>query len=468
MAVTTAPLDEPGRRYGSRLTAVEPGGAEAIPLGERHGKPYQQALLWTSPNMEFATVFIGVIAVLLFGLSFWWAVVAIVLGNALGAVCHGTLASWGPRSGLGQMALGRKPFGFYGNLLPAGINASLGGLGWLAVNSVSGALAVSTLTGWSPYPCLVVEMAITLGIAFFGHNVVQLFERLAFPILTAVFVIGAALVLAQAQPEAAVQAVPGGFWITFGSAFASSGGWGVSASDYARYLRPDQSLRAGLFAGLGIFLSTTLLQVAGAAAVTAVGVSAWSASDPVSSYAQLLPGWLGKLTLVGVFIGALSANSLNLYSSSLSLAAMGIRLPTRFGRAILSLLIGSASLTIALFAVNDIDDFASFLLVIAYWVAPWLGVVLADRVLWRTGYEPSIYTDRRHTNWAGPAAMLAGIAISVPLFANQSIYVGPVPAAWPALGDITFEVGFLVAVLTYAGMLARGSRVTRRISRGTS
>src|SRR3954466_12996345 len=29
--------------------------------------------MWTSPNMEFATVFVGAIAVLVFGLSFWSA-----------------------------------------------------------------------------------------------------------------------------------------------------------------------------------------------------------------------------------------------------------------------------------------------------------------------------------------------------------------------------------------------------------
>jgi purine-cytosine permease-like protein len=35
------------------------------------------------------------------------------------------------------------------------------------------------------------------------------------------------------------------------------------------------------------------------------------------------------VTLLGVFLGSLAANSLNLYSSSLSLAALGVRLPTR-------------------------------------------------------------------------------------------------------------------------------------------
>ena len=57
---------------------------------------------WVSPNMEFATIFVGVIAVLFFGLTFWQAVAAIVIGSGLGAVAHGVLTSWGPEQGLAR------------------------------------------------------------------------------------------------------------------------------------------------------------------------------------------------------------------------------------------------------------------------------------------------------------------------------------------------------------------------------
>ena len=98
--VASPSLETLQREYGTRITAVEPGGAEPIPIEERHGGAYQQAWIWTSPNMKFATVFVGVLAVLVFWLSFWQAVAALVLGNALGAVFHGVFASWGPRTGL--------------------------------------------------------------------------------------------------------------------------------------------------------------------------------------------------------------------------------------------------------------------------------------------------------------------------------------------------------------------------------
>ena len=53
--------------YGDKVATVEPGGAEFIPLAERHGRPSQQFWTWTSPNLEFATVFVGVLGVWFFG-----------------------------------------------------------------------------------------------------------------------------------------------------------------------------------------------------------------------------------------------------------------------------------------------------------------------------------------------------------------------------------------------------------------
>lgn len=452
-----SPDDEP------RVKAVvETGGAEPISLADRHGRPLQLLWMWTSPNMEFATVFVGAIAVLVFGLSFWSAVAAILLGNVLGALFHGLLSTWGPETGLGQMALGRKPFGFWGNLLPAGLNSTLGGIGWLTVNSVSGSLALSTLTGWSPYLCLVLAMTVTLVIAFFGHDVVQLFERAAFPVLTVVFTAGVVLVLSRTDPGAAHHAVPGAFWIVVGSSFGYTGSWTVGAADYARYLRPDQARRAGLFAALGNFTSSTVLQLAGVAAVTAVGVAGWNNDDPAASYTSLMPGWLGHLTLIAIVLGTLSANSVNLYSSALSFAAMGIRLPgalARFSRATIAVVTALTSLAIGLAVMRDTADFGNFLLVSAYWVGPWLGVVLADRLFWKFSGDPvALLTDRSHRNWAGPIAMVVAAVVSIALFSNQSAYVGLLPRAHPGLGDLTFEVGIGLAFVLYATLRPRLAR----------
>src|SRR6266699_1763864 len=166
--------------YGEKVITVEPGGAEFIPLHERHGKPLQLFWTWTSPNLEFATVFVGVLAVAAFGLSFWQAVLAIVIGTAGGAAAQGVLSARGPEHGVPQMVLSRLGFGYWGNVLPAGLNSITAG---------SGTFALNTLTHLPKILCLIIIVALQIAIAFFGHNLVHAFERYAFPVLAVIFVI---------------------------------------------------------------------------------------------------------------------------------------------------------------------------------------------------------------------------------------------------------------------------------------
>src|ERR1700730_6893420 len=131
--------------YGDRVLAVEPGGNEYIADSERHGRPLDLFWTWVSPNMEFATVFVGVLPIAFFGMGFVDASLAIVLGTALGCVTHAILSSWGPKFGVPQRVQARGAFGYLGNILPAGLNAFTANIGWFIVNSVSGAFALETL-----------------------------------------------------------------------------------------------------------------------------------------------------------------------------------------------------------------------------------------------------------------------------------------------------------------------------------
>src|SRR5580692_9042080 len=197
--------------YGTQVMTVEPGGAEFIPLNERHGRPIQLFWTWTSPNMEFATIFVGVLAVAGFGLGFWEAALALVLGSAIGGITQGILSLRGPKYGVPQMVLSRLGFGYWGNVLPAGLNAVTAGIGWFAVNSVSGALALNVLTHLPQVLCLLIIVAVQVVVAFLGHNLIHVFERYAFPILTVIFVIAAIVVLSKAHPGAVHHTIPGAF-----------------------------------------------------------------------------------------------------------------------------------------------------------------------------------------------------------------------------------------------------------------
>jgi NCS1 nucleoside transporter family len=448
---TTEPAVREGE-YGDRVAAVEPGGLEFIPLTERHGRPLDLLWTWMSPNLEFATVFLGVLAVAAFGLSFWQAALAAVAGTGLGALAHGVLSARGPSAGVPQMVLGRVPFGFWGNLLPSAFNTVAAGIGWFAVNSVSGALALNTLTGLPGWACLVIVVAVMVALGFFGHNLVQAFERYAFPVLALIFLIAAAVILGKADPGyAGTGGGTGGFLLAVGATFGYAAGWNPYAADYTRYLPPGSSRRAvGLSAGLGVFVSCVVLEVVGAASATIGGDAL---GQPTTAFTGHLPGLVANLTLLAIALGAISANALNVYSGAMSLLALGVRLPLTLRRAIVALACGVAGFLVALSGLEDAGHkYEAFLLVIAYWIGPWLGVVLADRYLRRDRDIERLLFDTRHVNWAGPIAMVAGVLLSVWLFSNQERYVGLVPSRVPEVGDIAFEVGFVISAAVYAAL----------------
>jgi NCS1 nucleoside transporter family len=439
-------IDDPNRDYGDKIVAVEPGGVEFIPLDERHGNPLQMLWTWTSPNMEFATVGVGIIGPLFFGLSFWQTFWAIVLGTALGSASQALLSTWGPTHGLPQMVLSRSAFGFFGNILPAGINAVVAGVGWFAVNSVSGALALHSLIHGLPKGlCLVIVVVAELLLAFFGHNLVHAFEKYAFPVLFVVFVVASIWVLTKAHPGASHHPIPGAWLIMVGATFGYAAGWNPYAADYTRYLEPDVSKKAvAWWSGIGVFWSCVLLEVAGAAVVTA-----GQSSLAPDSFTNLLPTWIGKLTLIAVVVGAIAANALNVYSGSISFMALGLRLPTHSARAAVAVVFGAAGLIVAFDGLNDVSKYENFLLIISYWIGPWLGVVFVDWFMRRGRDIQAMLGDRRYLNWAGPIAMAVGGGLSIWLFSNQTKYIGVVPKHHAGVGDLTFEVGFVLAALLY-------------------
>jgi nucleobase:cation symporter-1, NCS1 family len=435
--------------YGDRITTIEPGGVEFIPLGDRHGRPGSLFWTWMSPNLEFATVFVGVLAIAVFGLGFYQAILAIVLGTALGSVAHGFLSARGPEHGVPQMVLSRLAFGYWGNVLPAALNSVTAGIGWFAVNSVSGAFALHSLTHLPKALCLVIIVLAQVLIAFFGHNLVQAFEKYAFPILGVIFLIASVIILSKSHPGATGHGGIGGFLLTLGAAFGYAAGWNPYAADYTRYLPPDSDRRkVGLYAGLGDFVSCTVLEIVGAASVTIGGDAL---GDPTGAFTGHLPSLVAKLTLLAIALGAVSANALNIYSGAMSFVAVGIRLPLALRRAIVALVFGAIGFVVALSGLHDAGQkYENFLLVIAYWIGPWLAVMFTDQYLRRRDRTADgILFDRSHQNWAAPIAMIVGVALSVWLFSNQTEYVGIVPKHVHQVGDIAFEVGFVITAVSY-------------------
>ncbi len=453
--------------YRDRIVAVEPGGNEFIADADRHGKPSQLFWTWTSPNLEFATIFVGMLAVLAFGMTFWQAVAGIVIGTGLGAVAHYVLSARGPLHGVPQMVLGRLAFGFKGNAVPAVLMAVTAGVGWFATNSVSGAFALATLFGIGPLAGLAIIVALQTGLAFFGHNLVQAFERWAFPVLAVIFLIASVAIFDHADLGSPMAAAGGGglggFLLTVGTAFGYAAGWTPYAADYTRYLPSTVSTaRTGFFAAAGLFVSCVVLECVGAASVT-TGEAALD--DPTGSFTSELASPLAKATLLAIAVGAVAANSLNIYSGAMAFVTLGIKLPHHIARALVTVFFGVAGFLVAWWALPDAaHSYEAFLLIIAYWIGPWLGVMFADQYLRRGQSVAGFLYDRSYANRGGLASFLVGLVVSVLLFSNQEKFVGVIARAVPQLGDITFFVGFVLAGACYL-MLCRGLAGSQRVGR---
>src|SRR5437764_3201286 len=465
MAVATEPAGVPVREgvHGDRVAAVEPGGVELISEHERHGRPLDLFWTWMSPNLEFATVFVGVIPVAFFGGGFWPTALAIVLGSGLGSLTHAVLSSWGPRFGIPQMVQARGAFGFLGNALPAGLNTFTAGVGWFIVNSVSGAFALQSLFGWRFWIGYTLVVVAQVAIAFLGHNLVHAFERAVFPFLAVVFALAAGVILWKTHYGAGFDAhlSPGGgssaaFILALFISYGYAVGWNPYASDYTRCPPPTLDRRRfGLWAGLGVFVSCSVLEIVGAGVGTLHGTS----SNPTTNFTSPLGHALGDAVLIGLTIGAAAANVLHIYSSARPFLTLGFDLPLRLRRALVATLSGALGLGLGLAfkaSVGPGSHYENFLLAITYWITPWLAVVLVDYWLRRGDYDEREFFDRHRARWKAPLAMLTGMAASIPFWdQGHPIPRGYVPTHYPQVGDLSFFVGFAVAGLVYLALNAR-------------
>jgi purine-cytosine permease-like protein len=162
------------------------------------------------------------------------------------------------------------------------------------------------------------------------------------------------------------------------------------------------------------------------------------------------------IVLLAIAIGAVAANVLNIYSGAMSFTTLGIRIPVKFRRALIAGVFGIAGFIVAAVGLNDIDKYENFLLIIAYWIGPWLAVYFLDQILNRGNQADKLY-NRGHENLAGPIAMVIGMGVSIGLFANQPPrFTAYFPKHHPKIGDLTFEVGFVVTALVYLLLVAAG------------
>lgn len=429
--------------YGERVAAVEPYSIEQVPVGERHGRPRNLLWLWLAANLTIADYALGFLPVTL-GLGWAGTIAALAVGNLLGGALLGLASAMGPGAGYPQMFIGRLALGRIGGYLPATLNW-ISTVGWFTVNTILGAFAVRVVLPDVPFWAAATALALVQClVATLGHNLIHAFERWMALVLALLF--AASTGIALSHWNAVISWHPrtstptwAAFGIVLAASFSYVVSWAPYASDYSRYL-PERSRKLAVtgwtFAGAAV--ASFWLEALG----VLIAVLAGPAKDPVAGLDSVLGGF-GTWAVVAVILGAVAANALNLYSNALSARVLDVRLP-RWGLVWVGAAVG-VGLSLA-GAGNFSNFYQSFLLLLDYWITPWLAVILLD-YFWRRRRDARGFSDTPAVRWPGVLAYLIGIGASVP-FMSQQFFTGPVAAKLDG-ADISYWVGFVVAGISY-------------------
>ena len=413
---------------------IEDKTIQPIPPSERHGRPRDLFSLWFGSNIMLLTVVTGALATSVYGLPFWLAVVAIVVGNLVGAIFMALHSAQGPRLGVPQMMQTRGQFGSYGSLLVIAVVVVMY-VGFFASNLVLAGQSLNVLTsGISVDAGILIVGAVSVVVTVFGYDLIHAYARLM------TYLAGAALLLTFIW-IVAVHGVGHGFGSFGHSTVAGFLGtvtaavlWQIAyapyVSDYSRYMPADTGARPAFWASYwGCSLGSILPMILGAM----IGVNT---SNMVSGL-HTETGAVASLVIIIFTITIAMTNSMNIYGGALSTIAIGQTfkpawLPGAATRAVLTVLIYVAAVIPAIVSQNNfLVSYSNFILLLMYVLVPWTAINLIDFYLVRHGNydvdsffrgDGGIYG---RFDWVSIGCYLIGIAIEVP-FVNTTMFEGPI------------------------------------------
>lgn len=367
----------------------EARGIDYIPLSERRGKPTDLAWMWAGAliNIEFVTY--GAILIVGFGLRFWQAAIVILVGN-LSYIINGLGSLQGPKAGTAAFTINRAPFGPNGARIVAFCNwitqVGFEVLGLAIVVAAGLALfehaGVHSSTGLK-IALIVAAAGVQLLLPLLGHGtMLRVLRALVIPFVI-MFVLLAVLTLGKAHLGAGHNAT----WAQMmeGLAFVLSAGgygWPMNANDFSRYLPKESSNRSiVLSVALGGFIPTTLLLLLGAAVATR-----FPGASGATTITQAFAGWFVWPFLIFAIIQIFAINSLDLYTSGLTLQAIVPKVK-RWQCVLIDTVLAGALTAWTVFN-SSFDTFVSdFILFMLIWLAPWVAIYLVDYFLRKGSYS---------------------------------------------------------------------------------
>ena len=472
---------------------VEQNGINVIAESERKGSPRDLFWPWFGANVSVLAISYGSFIVG-FGISFWQATIAAVVGIVLSFALCGVVALAGKRGSAPTMVLSRAAFGVTGNALPTFLSWVLL-VGWETVLVSLSSLATATVfeeLGWGGGDAtkvlgFVVTAMLVVAAGILGFDVImrlQTWITIATIVLTIGFI---ALTLDEVDWDKVSGASSGSTQSFIGAlALVATGfgvGWANAAADYSRYLPRASS-------GRGVFGWTTFGGAAAPVVLTVFGImlalsstklSDAIAIDPIGALTTLLPTWYLVPFIVVAVLGLVGGAVLDIYSSGLALLTLGIKVRRPVAAAIDGVIMCIGAIYAVFIADNFIGPFTGFLITVGVPIAAWAGVFVADLLQRHQPYAYAELYDPRGRygaiHWPGVILVVVGTFVGWGLVTNtfaswldwQGYLLEPlglgskVDGAWAYanLGVfVAFAIGFLGWLLLGRSVVARQESAT--------
>ena len=404
-------LEEVPQEYAA--FKIEQRGIDLIPDSERKMRPAGLFWLWSGAVFNVEFLFYGTL-IMTFGLSVPQAVAAILVGNLFYALL-GWASLQGPKTGTTAFMVSRAPFGQNGNRLVALFNwvtqvgFEIEGIYFVVATDDPAVLPArdqARLGGQdrrdhprrpaADGPAAARPRDDQQGPALPRRTYSSCSSR-CWP---------GSPSTGCTCPRSTPSPVSFAVWTTALVLIISTGGlgWTENGNDYSRYLPRDT-------AGSRTFWSATLGGGVPSIILELLGVFAYSITTKTVGIAQLgvpqsFPSWFVTPFLIFAIFQLLAINTIDMYSSGVTLQALGLPIP-RWGAVIIDTVVCAIVTGIILFHGNFYADFSGFLLYIVVWLAPWFGILITDYLLRGRDYH-SLSLRRRATGSTGATAASTG------------------------------------------------------------
>jgi NCS1 family nucleobase:cation symporter-1 len=298
-----------------------------------------------------------------------------------------------------------------------------------------------------------------------GHAaVLRVLRWLAIPFVI-LFAVMAGLTTSKVNLHVPAHGASWGALTIFLALVISAGGlgWTENGNDYSRYLPAATDKRRIVIAvALGGAIPSALLEVLGAAIATGVP----SSTTPNGLVAGF-PGWFVWPYLVFAILQLFAINTLDLYSSGVTLQSLvpGLR---RLQCVAIDTVVCGAIATYAVFSDNFYRLLSDFLLFIILWLGPWCAIYLVDSYLRRNRYDAGALLDERGGryfrnggfHWPAIVAQVVGMVVAALWLNAYSPYVGPLASrvGGPFGSDFSVFLGLIVGGAVYWALAGRSVR----------